>query len=516
MQTQTLARPNVKSAEWVSILKRYWRWAVLLLITIAPRIYLLRVFDIELSNDGFAAVTTLNILQNQGASAIPRELVDRFILHPLYMIFLGALKIATPASIDFYIAARFLSTLIACVAIFLMFDLVRRAFNEYAAWAAALLLAFAPTFLWESVAILSSSLFLALYLAVLRALVQSQYRLASLFAFLSAITRYEGTVLIALVFIALILRDARERKIHFDDWFVFLALSLAFPLTLAASGTLATGNALEFLGANSMASIWLRFLAPGDFLKRASFFITQYPVLVPLPIVWLGLAGAIIALARYRTRATMLLFIISALYILFFETLVWFNSTTLEVRFLMYPGLSLLIFAGVALATGREVLSRLAPRVIGEAALGIVLIALLALSFQQGVAGMRFIYNSYASQREMADELTHIVVPNQQTNLLVYGGTSGALDLFGRQRGLHLTFTDFRFAPDENPEQFLIDRQIQFVIYPVGNAFASAKYPYLARFETQTRNGVTFQPLTQFATSTDNQLYSIWSVSTGQ
>ncbi len=493
-------------------MKRYWRWAALPLFVIVPRIYLLRVFDIELSNDGFAAVTTLNILQNQGASALPRELVDRFILHPLYMIFLGALKIAMPASIDFYVAARFLSTLIACVAIFLMFDLVRRAFDEYAAWAATLFLAFAPTFLWESVAILSSTLFLALYLAALLALVKSQYRLASLFAFLSAITRYEGTVLIALVFIALIIRDARERAIHFDDWSVCLALALAFPLTLILSGWLSTGNALEFLGANSMASIWLRFLAPGDFLKRASFFITQYPALVPLPMVWLGSAGAIIALARYRTRATMLLFITSALYLLFFETLVWFNSTTLEVRFLMYPGLPLLIFAGTALATGREFLSRRAPRLVGESAL-VVLLALLALSFQQGVAGMRFIYNSYASQREMADELTRIIVPNQRTNLLVYGGTSGALDLFGRQRGLQLTFTDFRFAPDENPEQFLVDRQIQFVIYPVGNAFASAKYPYLARFETQTRDGVTFQPLTQFATSTDNQLYSIWAIS---
>jgi hypothetical protein len=118
-----------------------------------------------------------------------------------------------------------------------------------------------------------------------------------------------------------------------------------------------------------------------------------------------------------------------------------------------------------------------------------------------------------ASQREVADELAHIVPLNQRTNLMVYTGNAGALDLFARQRGMQFTFTDFRFAPDDDPEQFLIDRKIQFVIYPVGNAFAKAKYPYLARFETQTQGAVTFQPLTQFATPTDNQLYSIWAVS---
>jgi hypothetical protein len=137
---------------------------------------------------------------------------------------------------------------------------------------------------------------------------------------------------------------------------------------------------------------------------------------------------------------------------------------------------------------------------------------LLAASFQQGMAGMQFLYNMMASQREMADELARLVPPAQPANLMAYTGNSGALDLFGRQHGLELRFTDFRFAPDENPEQFLVDRDIRWVIYPAGNAFARAKYPYLARFETQTHGPVTFSPVTQFATSADNQLYSIWAL----
>jgi hypothetical protein len=508
--------------------KRHGQWLALAFIALVPRLCLLRVYDIELSQDGFDAVKTLTILQAQGIGAVPRDLIDRFILHPLYMLLLAALRVATPASIDFYVAARLLSALIASVAIILLFEFTRRAFGDVAAWVAALFLAFAPSFLWESVAILSSTTFLALYIAVLLALLQSRYRFAASLAFLAAITRYEGVVLLALVFFALLIRDVRARtptpspsparRGGRNDWLIGGAFALAFPLTLVAAGALATGNAFEFLGAQSMASIWLRFLAPGDFAKRGAFFITQYAALFPALIVWLGIAGASIALVWHRHRATALLLGTSALYLLFFEVLVWFNYTTLEVRFLMYPGLPLLVCAGVALAQLQSFVVRRLSFVRYQSSIAAVFLAamvaaLCVQSYQQGDLGIRFIYNSMASMQQMADELVHLVPPNQETRLMVYSGNSGALDMFAQQRGLHFTFTDFRFVPDDNPEQYLIDRKIQFVIYPVGNAFAQAKYPYLTRFETQTHGAVTFKPITQFATSTDNQLYSIWAVS---
>ncbi len=523
-------------------LKRHWHWLALAFVALVPRLYLLRVYDIELSQDGFDAVKTLTILQTQGIGAVPRDLMDRFILHPLYMVLLAALRLITPASIDFYFAARLLSSLIACVAVILLFEFTRRAFGNVAAWVAALFLAFAPSFLWESVAILSSTLFLALYIAVLFALWQSRYHLAAFLALLAALTRYEGVVLIALIFAALFLRDFRARTLtpspsHAraggrNDWLVCVACALAFPLTLAAAGALAAGNALEFLGAQSMAAIWLRFLAPGDFARRGAFFITQYPALFPALIVWLGIGGAAIALVWQRSRATALLLATSALYVLFFEALVWLDYTTLEVRFLMYPGLPLLVFAGWAIEIAatkaqslpsqahlvsegrlRAWVAAVSNRRVVNIATAALVAALCVASYQQGDVGMRFLYNMMASQREVADELAHIVLLNQRTNLMVYTGNAGALDLFARQRGMQFSFTDFRFAPDDNPEQFLIDRKIQFVVYPVGNAFAKAKYPYLARFETQTHGAVTFQPITQFSTSTDNQLYSIWAVS---
>ena len=494
----------------VRTLKNHWDWLALTTIALATRFYLLSVYDVEMSQDGFEAVRTLTIWQTQGASAVPRDLSDRFILHPLYMLLLAVLRIVTPASTDFYFAARLLSTLIACVAVIVLFEFTCRAFGRIAAWIAALFVAFAPTFLWESVAILSSTLFLALYLAVLLALLQSRYRLAAFFALLAALTRYEGVVLIALTFILLFVRDVRERKFRHDDWLVCSAFAFAFPIALMVTGIIATGNALQFLGSNSMAAIWLRFLAPGDLIKRAAFFLTQYPALSPAAIVWTGVAGAVVALIRQRTRATALLFLIAALYLFFFEILVWLNYTTLEVRFLMYPGLPLLVFAALAFSAlhGWSKISRL----VANVGLTIIVVVLCAMSYQQGNAGMRFIYNSQASMREMAEELTLFIPPNHPTNVLVYGGTSGALDFFVRQRGIQLAFTEFRFAPDDNPEQYIVDNKIQFVIYPVGNAFARAKYPYLARFEMQTHGAVTFQPLTQFATSTDNQMYSIWSV----
>ncbi len=503
------------------MLRRYWRWLVLVLIALVPRLYLLRVYAVELSQDGFEAVKTLTILQTQGAGAIPRDLIDRFILHPSYMLLLYALRVVTPASIDFYFAARLLSTLIACVAVVILFQFTRRAFGEIAAWTAALLLAFAPTFLWESISILSSTLFLALYIAVLFALLESRYRLAALLALLAALTRYEGVVLMALVFLALFVRDRRAHQFARMDWLVTVALALAFPLTLVVTGALATGTPLEFMGAQSMASVWLRFLAPGDFVKRAAFFITQYPALFPVAVVWLGILGALLALVFRRTRATALLIATSALYLVFFEVLVWFNYTTLETRFLMYPGLPLLVFTGTALAdvclelirlAGQDSRRRRFATRILTAGIPAMVSALCVISYQQSIPGLQYIYNMMASQSEVADALVHFVPANQPTHLLSYTGNAGALALYGRQRGLELTFTDFRFAPDDNPEQFVIDNQIQFVVYPVGNAFAKAKYPYLARFETQTHNGVTFQPLTQFATTLDDQLYSIWRV----
>jgi hypothetical protein len=482
--------------------KNHGDWFALAAIGLALRLYLLSVYDVELSQDGFEAVRTLTIWQTQGASAIPRDLLDRFILHPLYMLLLGALRLITPATMDFYFIARLLSSLIACAAIVALFEFTRRAHGRVAAWVAALFLACAPSFLWESVSILSSTLFLALYLAVLLALLQSRYRLAASFALLATLTRYEGVALLALTFVMLFARDAREREFRRDDWLVCLACALAFPLTLMMTSALATGNALQFLGSNSMAAIWLRFLAPGDFSNRAGFFITRYPALFPAALVWLGIGGAVIAILRQRTRATGLLFLTTALCLLFFETLVWLNYTTLEVRFLMYPGLPLLVFAGLASDVAFQMASKIS-RPGASVGLTLLVIGLGAQSYRQGDAGMQFVYNSQSSMREMAAELAQFIPPHQPTNVLTYGGTSGALDLFARQRGIELSFTEFRFAPDNNPEQYIIDNRIRFVIYPVGNAFAKAKYPYLARFETQTHGAVTFVPLTQFATTTD-------------
>lgn len=514
-------------------LRKHWEWRALIGVTLAVRLYLIRVYDIELSEDGFDAVKTLNTLQAHGFAGLATEETTRLVLHPLYTLWLYLFRLAVPASIDFYIAARLLSAVVGAAAVVLLFEFVRREFDDAAAWMAALLLAFAPSFLWESVAILSSTLFLVLYLAVVMALAQSRYRRAAFFAFLAAITRAEGIALVALVFVALLVESVRDRKWPRPEWITLFVSALLVPITILGSSLLSTGNPLAFLGAQSISTIWLRFLAPGDFFTRAPFFIMRYDALFPLPVVLLGVAGAVAAAVWHRGRATVLLIGLSALYVLFFETLVWFNYTTLEVRFLMYPGLPLLVFAGVALADARSairsVLNRwqsaaaLAPKQVQfrpravQAAVtaGLVglMAVLLAMSYSQGDAGMRFLYNMMASQREMADALTKFIPPNQPTNLMVYTGNAGALDLFGRQRGLELTFTDFRFASDDAPEQFLIDRRIQFVVYPVGNAFAKAKYPYLAQFETQTHGAVTFRPLLQFATSTDNQLYSIWAVS---
>ncbi len=220
---------------------------------------------------------------------------------------------------------------------------------------------------------------------------------------------------------------------------------------------------------------------------------------------------ALVALIWFRSRATWLFIATALSYWLFFETLVWLNYTTLEVRFLMYPALPLMMFWcwGIGILAGYvRKYSRWLPIV--------VLLFMVAFDIQGGlessIKGMRYLYNSYASQHEVADELAQIIPAHQPTDVLAYTGVAGALDYFARQHGLDLTFNDFRFAPDDAPERYITDHQLRFVIHPRGNAFAKAKFPYLAQFETQTHNGVTFRPLTQFATTLDNQMWSIWAL----
>ena len=88
-------------------------------------------------------------------------------------------------------------------------------------------------------------------------------------------------------------------------------------------------------------------------------------------------------------------------------------------------------------------------------------LVLCVMSYQQGDAGMRFIYNSQSPCARWRRNWQTLIPPNQPTNALVYGGTSGALDCSTRQRGIQLSFTEFRFAPDDNPEQYIVDHKIR-------------------------------------------------------
>lgn len=540
---------------------RLLRWSLLALATLAPRLALLAHYNVELSEDGYSAVSTLRVIQEQGLAAVPLDLIDRFLLHPLYMLLLSALRILTPSSADFFLAARLVSVISACAVAILIFELSRRAFDELAAWLAVLLLMFVPTALYEGISILSSTLFLALYVAVLLALLKGRYRLAALLAFLAAITRYEGAVLVALVCLLLLHRDLKQRRLHQRDWLVTLALAGAFPLTLILVGVLTSGNPLGAIAANSMAAVWLRTLAPAEFSRRALFFLTGYPRLLPDLLVWIALAGALIVVIWHRQRATGMLLLASALYVVFYETLVWFDLTTLEERFLIYSALPFLIFGAAGLADAWRFLAHAAPptpRRIPTAAkslrpespaetappayparpmpgqersplrrlptswprsalAGLALVTVLAVilvqCYRRADAGMQWLYNNHASQSEVVDHLLRFILPDQPTRITIYAGFAGPLDFFARQRHLDLVFNFFRFIPPDHPEQYLLDLGVQYVLYPVDNPFAKAKYPYLDHLEQQTHGPVTFVPLAQFTTTLNGQLYTLWSVS---
>jgi hypothetical protein len=514
-------------------------------VALAPRLYLLARYELELSEDGFAAVKTLHILQTQGLGALPTDLVDRFLLHPLYMSLLGGLRLLVPSSADFFVPARLLSVLTACIAVVLMFEFVRRIFGELAGWTAALLLCCVPTFLWESICIISPALFLSLYLAVWLALLQERYLLAAVLGYLAAMTRYEGLVLIVLIAIALLARDLRRRRFSARDWMPVLGSASGFALSLMVLGWLLEGNPLQAFQANSMAAVWLRTLAPSSWLRRAEFFITGYPRLFPLVQIWLGIAGALLALVRHRGRATALLLLTSVLFVLFDETLVWFNLTTLEERFLLYPALPFLAFAALGIAEAcrfvvslggstwpatpalsesqeertepcaanpvRRKPARLVTRAIAGLAVVVVLVALSNESWHRANAGMMWIHGNHASQQEVVDQLLEVIPVAQPVRIVVYAGTSNVLDHCARQTGLDLQMSFFRFIPRDEAEQFLLDSGVEYVLFPRGNGFASTKYPYLDQFERQTHAAVSFAPMVQFTTASNGQEHILFA-----
>jgi hypothetical protein len=294
-----------------------------------------------------------------------------------------------------------------------------------------------------------------------------------------------------------------------------------------------------------MAAVWLRTLAPADWPQRALYFITGYPRLFPVALIWIGIAGATLALVRHRGRATALLLLTFALYVLFYETLVWFDLTTLEERFLLYPALPFLPFAGLGIAEAhRFVVSlggrlwlarrgvsdlpadRTEPSAAGSVrynrsgpaagvAAGLALVAILTAfsndSWRRANAGMLWIHCNHASQQEVADQLVTVIPAAQPTRIVLYAGTSNVLDYFARQRDLDLFMSFFRFIPEDEAEQFLLDAGIQYVLFPRGNGFAKMKYPYLERFERQTHAGVTFVPVVQFTTALNGQEYALWA-----
>jgi hypothetical protein len=104
-----------------------------------------------------------------------------------------------------------------------------------------------------------------------------------------------------------------------------------------------------------------------------------------------------------------------------------------------------------------------------------------------------------------------VLPPAGTAKIVVYAGTSNVLNHFARQSGLDLSMSFFRFIPEDEAEQFLLDTGTQYVLYPQGNGFARRKYPYLERFERQTHAGVTFVPVIQFTTALNGQNHTLWA-----
>jgi hypothetical protein len=210
---------------------------------------------------------------------------------------------------------------VACfiVAGMFLFSAARRIYlSSGAALAVVLLFALNPNILYLQATPMTELPFLASFAALVWAALwfrdsQSVWALliAAAASNAASLTRYEGWFLIP--FVVLYLLAVSKRKVHA---ILFLALAALGPLAWLAHNQYYYGNALEFYnGPYSAAAIYQRQLAQGgfrypgdhDWIVAARYYFAASRWIAGWPLLALGLAGTLAALARRAGSALFLL-----------------------------------------------------------------------------------------------------------------------------------------------------------------------------------------------------------------
>ncbi len=210
-----------------------------------------------------------------------------------------------------------------------LFLAVRRMFDSSAALAATAVYALNPNLLYLQATPMTEPIALALFCGLLYALacfVDAPSRLvaagAGLMLALGTLTRYELWFLIPFAALAVLLTGGEKR---WSCAIVFSAAAALGPLYWLAHNTFFYGDPLEFYrGPYSAKAIYARQRAegiiqyPGDHNWALAwlYYRTAAQLAIGSPLLWMGAAGAVVALFRKARWAALLAALLAGFYVL--------------------------------------------------------------------------------------------------------------------------------------------------------------------------------------------------------
>lgn len=499
----------------------HWGTSCLLLfvISLGIRFFFMFAFPIEINHDGFVLSKEVEHLALTGShlSGVPKYILPTLLLLTLRVLF--------PVSIDTFIIGGVLSAVTSSLAVVIIYLIGRDMFDRLSGVIGAAFLSVSPHFLLESSSTSSAPIFCLLYVLTLWLTFRHRYRLASVCAALSMLSRYEGLTLFVFVFIALAFQSRQTANPLPRSIFSFHAGMFGCSVAIIVMCSyLITGNPLAFLDEQSFPALQLSVFWPGNFVYHMYIFFRFDMALTPI-IAFLGLIGMIERVLNSRGQNECLLIVMFVIFTFFYAGLLFLNKVNIEWRYLTYPGVVLYIFGGYLLSSwiGRMT-SQSEPSAhplhdgkmwaLRFPAIAIIVIIPLLISFRQGYQDCNRLYEHLVAQDEVADHLARVSARNKKIRVVVYASDVDTFMPYARQKGLVLDYLGWEYLPEDSPETFVLENDFDYLIYPVHNGWARARFPYLSIASGQIdRNGVKFVAVDQFTTQVGGLEYIIWSVS---
>ena len=462
---------------------------------------LLLKFNMETTEDGFGNIQVVDSVLKQGYHG-----QGKYLLHPTL---LAGVKVLLPEAFDTSLVGRGISALAGSMAVGLLFLLVSNVFDRKTAILSAVLLFVSPWAVLNDTSTLNASPFLFVYLLFILFYLRKNWLLCSFMSSGACMIRYEGIVLVVFLFITL-LNEWRLKRIGSSKAALCIFLNAVGPGTWIMKSYFLSGNLFRFLGTQRtdrfIAEMPFRYGDLPELLFKISYFTAgTYFALTPL-VAFLGVIGFGLILKEQWNRNTQTLGLLFLSYTVFYLILGFVDKVNPELRYLLFPGITLIVFAAYALARiGFSLYNGLRLEGLQRRGrlyrMGVMVCFLAILALPIGISafmGYNITANGYTQNRcqeIIAKELEAINEPGTVKKIVV-SRNAGALGMFGFQQGLWVEFIHAFNIPDQGSEKFLIDQGVEYIVYTKDDPRTMRIFPYLNEGSVQEKFGLVFEPIT--------------------